>query len=104
MKPPVEAPTSRAVSPFAVDLEPVQRCREFVAAASDVWIGLVKLDRSVARESIAGFDVPPRGIALADAHFAGHHEGLGLGPGVRQSALDEQFIEPLLGPLAPGVG
>ena len=100
MKPPVEAPTSSAVSPVGIDLEGVEGGRELVPAAADVRLRAGDLDRGRGIERVAGFVVEARRVAVPDPHLAGEHERLRAAARLDQAALDEQLIEPH----APGPG
>ena len=88
MKPPVEAPTSRQSAPGGVDAERVERVRELLAAARDEPRRPLDLELDRLVHLLPGLVVA--------RHEPGEHERLRLRAALREAALHEQDVEPLL--------
>ena len=88
MNPPVEAPRSIAVAAVRLDLEQRERVRELLAAARDEARRPLDDEVGVLRHLVARLVVA--------GHEPGEHERLRLRAALRQPALDEQDVEPLL--------
>ena len=88
MKPPVDAPTSSASRPAHVEAEHVERVRELLAAARDEPRRPVDVELGVV--------VHLRARLVEAGHEPRHHERLRLRAALREPALDEQDVEPLL--------
>ena len=90
MKPPVDAPMSRAVIAGDVDAERVERVRELEAAAADP--GVIRLPK----RDLRGVVHQRSGLGHAhavDVDVAGDQQRAGAFAGLRQPARDEQLIE-----------
>ncbi len=94
MKPPVDAPTSRAASPGRIDLERVERGRELVAAAADVRLGGLDGHRRPVGDEVARLVVEPRRVARPDTDLAREDERLTAGARLDEASLDEELVEP----------
>ena len=88
MKPPVEAPTSRQSLPAGSTRQQLERVGELLAAARDEPRRPLDLERDRLVELGAGLVVA--------RHEAGDHERLRLAARLREAALHEQHVEPLL--------
>ncbi len=88
MKPPVEAPTSRQSFPAGSTGQQLERVGELLAAARDEPGRPLDLERDRLVELRAGLVVA--------RYEAGDHERLRLAACLREAALHEQHVEPLL--------
>ena len=77
-----------AVAPGDIDAERVERVLQLLASARDEARRLLHLQVDVVPQLLAGFRVTP--------DTAGEDERLGLRARLREPALDEQDVEPLL--------
>ena len=94
MKPPVEAPTSRAI-------EPAGSIPNASSAAASLWpprltygAGSVTAERRVRGDQVARLAIEPRRVAVPHPDLAGQDERLRSTPRLDQATLDEQLVEP----------
>ena len=88
MKPPVDAPTSAQFAAGDVDPERVERVLQLLPAARDEAWRPLDLELDVVGDLLAGLVVPD--------DEPGEHERLCLGARLRETALDQEDVEPLL--------
>ena len=78
----------QGVPPANVEAEHVERVLELLAAARD------EPGRPVERQLLVVVDLRARLVEAG--HEPGHHQGLRLRPRLREAALDQQDVQPLL--------
>src|SRR4051812_47442797 len=78
-----------ADAPCRVDVEGVERVRKLHAAAADVWVARLKVERQVFGDELAGL----RGLGAGNGHLAGEHEGARLLTAGRMASADEELVE-----------
>ena len=86
-------PDVEADEPVRIDSERVEGGRELVAAAADVRVALLDLERREGVDEIAGLAVRSRPVPGPDAHPAGEQEGLGPRTRRGQPTVDEKLVE-----------
>ena len=78
-----------------IDAEGLQRGGELVPATRDVGLRHPDLQRHGRIDEVARLPIRPGPIALPDPHLAGHDEGLGPGPRIGETTVDQELVEPL---------